>query len=194
MNIPTPPPPQQPGRFGPPNPHPYGPVPPPNTRQAARRKALITHGAVAFAALLVGAVMGGGDEAGATDTPAKAGPRPTVTVTATETAEADPAPTVTETVTAEPKKAEPKKTEKPEPATGFSGTGEYLVGEDIAPGTYKTEGPEDEWGCYWERAKDSSGEFDSIITNNNLQGPGRVTVAKGEVFKTNGCLEWKKAG
>lgn len=196
MNNPNPPyPSQQPGRpgpgpFGTPDPHGPGPVPPmpqPPVRQASRRKAWITHGAVAFAALLLGAGMSGGGEADATDG-AKAKPRPTVTVTATETAKAEPAPT------AKPEKTAPKKPEKPGPATGFAGDGEYLVGEDIAPGTYKTEGPEDEWGCYWERAKDASGEFESIIANNNLQGPGRVTLNKGEVFKTNRCQEWKKTG
>lgn len=59
--------------------------------------------------------------------------------------------------------AKPKKTKAPGPATGFSGEGEYLVGED---GT----GPEDEFGCYWERAKDASGEF------------------------ANRCQEWKRVG
>lgn len=72
--------------------------------------------------------------------------------------------------------------------------GEYLVGEDIKAGTYKTAGPDDEWGCYWERAKDASGGFGSIIANNNLEGPGRVTLDQGEYFKTNRCQEWKRVG
>ncbi|MFE0509280.1 hypothetical protein [Streptomyces sp. NPDC058964] len=61
-------------------------------------------------------------------------------------------------------------------------------------GTYKTAGPDDEWGCYWERAKDASGEFGSIIANNNLDGPGRVPLNSGEYFKTNRCQEWKLVG
>ncbi|MGW8485831.1 hypothetical protein [Streptomyces sp. NPDC055886] len=61
-------------------------------------------------------------------------------------------------------------------------------------GTYRTSGPGDSFGCYWERAKNSSGEFDAIIANGNLDGSGRVTVNKGEVFKSNGCQDWKKAG
>ncbi|WP_208818429.1 hypothetical protein [Streptomyces marokkonensis] len=113
------------------------------------------------------------------------------TATVTETAEAEPAPTVTETETVT---AKPKKTEKPGPATRFFGEGEYLVGEDIKPGTYKTAGAGGEFGCHWERAKDASGEFDSIIANNNLDGQGRVTLNNGEYLKTNRCQEWKRVG
>ncbi|OWA21570.1 hypothetical protein B9W64_04575 [Streptomyces sp. CS159] len=155
------------------------------------------YGAVALVSLLVGVGMGASGDTGseaeaAADT--KAGPRPTTTVTETApAAEAEPAPTVTETVT-ETVTAKPKKTKEPGPATTFSGDGEYLVGEDIKAGTYKTAGPEDEWGCYWERAKDASGEFGSIIANNNLEGTGRVTLNKGEYFKTNRCQEWKRVG
>ncbi|MFF5840494.1 hypothetical protein ACFY74_03405 [Streptomyces massasporeus] len=153
----------------------------------------LKYGAVALVSLLIGAGIGArGDSAGtgeATAADTKAGPRPTVTVTETAAAEAEPAPTVTETVT-----AKPKKTKKPGPATGFSGEGEFVVGEDIKPGTYKTAGPEGGFGCYWERAKNSSGEFDAIIANNNLNGPGRVTLDKGEYFKTNRCQEWKRVG
>lgn len=32
------------------------------------------------------------------------------------------------------------------------------------------------------------------IANNNLEGPGRVTLNNGEYFKTNRCQEWKKVG
>ncbi|WP_240926383.1 hypothetical protein [Streptomyces sp. JB150] len=153
----------------------------------------LKYGAVALVSLFVG--VGIGSSSGSAETEKKsadgnAGPRPTVTVT--ETAEAvapEPAPTVTETVI-----AKPKQTKAPGPATRFSGEGEYSVGEDIKAGTYKTVGPEDEWGCYWERAKDASGEFGAIIANNNLQGPGRVTLNDGEYFKTNRCQEWQRVG
>ncbi|MFF0703641.1 hypothetical protein ACFYVC_25395 [Streptomyces tendae] len=172
---------------------PFPPMPPHTTavQPNSRNRAWLKYGAVALVSLLVGVGMGASGDTGseaeaAADT--KAGPRPTATVTETApAAEAEPAPTVTETVT-----AKPEKTKEPGPATTFSGDGEYLVGEDIKAGTYKTAGPEDEWGCYWERAKDASGEFRSIITNNNLQGTGRVTLNKGEYFKTNRCQEWKR--
>ncbi|MFE9819190.1 hypothetical protein [Streptomyces sp. NPDC005773] len=171
------------------------PLPPaPSPRKPSRAKAWVTHGAVAFVALLVGTGIGSSGEA---DADGKAGasakPGPTVTATATatarETAKAAPAPTVTKTVT-----AKPKKTEKPGPPSTFNGDGEYLVGEDIAAGTYKTAGGDGSFGCYWARLKDASGEFDAIIANNNLEGPGRVTLNKGEYFQTKRCAEWKKAG
>ncbi|MGW0823262.1 hypothetical protein [Streptomyces sp. NPDC002845] len=171
----------------------WGPAMPPAPsalKVPGRGRVWLTHGAVGVVALLVGVGIGAGGDGGGSEgsTDAKAaGPQPTVTVTETE--QAEPAATVTETVT-----ARPKKTEEEGPAASFSGEGEYLVGEDIKAGTYKTAGPADEFGCYWERAKDASGEFDSIIANNNLEGPGRVTLNKGEYFKTNRCQEWKRVG
>ncbi|MFC8537727.1 hypothetical protein ACFUJY_27980 [Streptomyces sp. NPDC057249] len=170
-------------------------VPPgPTSRRPSPAKAWLTHGAAAFVALLLGLGIGasGGSDPGKTDAKADGAAHPGPTVTVTGAAKARPAPTVTKTVTAKPKP--PKKTKAPGPATSFSGDGEYLVGEDIAAGTYKTAGADGSFGCYWQRAKDASGEFDSIIANNNLTGPGRVTLNKGEYFKTNRCAEWKLTG
>lgn len=175
---------------------PFGLGAPTGPGQPARsRRRWLKYGAVALVSLFLGVGIGsssGSAETGEETVGAKAEPRPTVTVTETaEAAEPEPAPTVTETETVT---AKPKKTKKPGPATSFSGEGEYLVGEDIKAGTYKTAGAEDEFGCYWERAKDASGEFGSIIANNNLEGPGRVTLNSGEYFKTNRCQEWKRVG
>ncbi|MFE1201520.1 hypothetical protein ACFW5V_07490 [Streptomyces sp. NPDC058762] len=179
---------------------PFPPPMPPHTppvQPNSRNRAWLKYGAVALVSLLVGVGMGASGDTGSeaeAAADAKAGPRPTATVTETApAAEAEPAATVTKTVT-ETVTAKPKKTKEPGPATTFSGDGEYLVGEDIKAGTYKTAGPQDEWGCYWERAKDASGEFGSIIANNNLEGTGRVTLNKGEYFKTNRCQEWKRVG
>ncbi|MFF1604237.1 hypothetical protein ACFVYV_43650 [Streptomyces mirabilis] len=167
---------------------PAGPGLPPQ-----RRRPWLKYGAIALLSLFIGVGIGtsnGSAETAKGATETKAAPRPTVTVTETAAA-ADPesAPTVTKTTS-----AKPKKTQESGPATTFSGEGEYLVGDDIKAGTYKTSGPEEEFGCYWERAKDASGEFGSIIANNNLEGPGRVTLNNGEYFKTNRCQEWKKVG
>ena len=189
---PSPPPYPHPGSQGP-----FGLGAPTGPGQPGRdSRRWLKYGAVALVSLFIG--VGIGNSGSAADTGkktagAKAAPRPTVTATRTpQAAAAEPAPTVTRTVTAKPKK--PKKTKAPGPATSFSGEGEYLVGDDIAAGTYKTSGPESEFGCYWERAKDASGEFGSIIANNNLNGPGRVTLNRGEYFKTNRCEEWKRVG
>ncbi|MFF5308560.1 hypothetical protein [Streptomyces massasporeus] len=178
---------------------PFGLGAPTGPAQPARgRRRWLKYGTVALVSLLIGAGVGAGGGSAETGTATaaddtKAGPRPTVTVTETAEAEAEaePAPTVTETETVT---AKPKKTKKPGPATSFSGEGEFVVGEDIKPGTYKTAGPEGGFGCYWERAKNSSGEFDAIIANNNLNGPGRVTLNSGEYFKTNRCQEWNRVG
>ncbi|MCP3818384.1 hypothetical protein NLX86_09725 [Streptomyces sp. A3M-1-3] len=166
----------------------WGSVPPPPVKSPSRGKAWLTHGVVGLVALIIGAAMGGSDGGGA-DASAGAGVKPGPTVTVTATAGAAPAPTVTKT-----EAAKPVKTEEAGPASSFEGDGEYLVGEDIKAGTYRTAGSDGAFGCYWERAKDSSGEFDSIIANENLQGSGRVTLKQGEIFKTNRCKEWKKVG
>ncbi|MGW5846677.1 hypothetical protein ACWFQ8_01720 [Streptomyces sp. NPDC055254] len=183
----------------------WAPIAPVNPDdRAARRRTWLTHGATAAVALFVGGVFASGIATGADadertdgkeESTAAAQPTVTVTVTATKTVTAtptaQPAPTVvvTETTT-----AAPEPSEEEGPASRFAGSGEYLVGEDIKPGTYKTDGPAGSFSCYWERAKDSSGEFDSIITNNNLDGPGRVTLRKGEIFKTSRCQEWQSVG
>ncbi|AHH93721.1 hypothetical protein GCM10010174_23700 [Kutzneria viridogrisea] len=80
------------------------------------------------------------------------------------------------------------------PATSF-GPGVHVVGTDILPGTYRTAGPTD--GalpiCYWAREKDTSGEFSSIIANDNAKGPTTVTIAATDgAFKTSGCQQWTK--
>ncbi|MCX5527687.1 hypothetical protein OG342_33355 [Streptomyces bobili] len=168
------------------------PLPPGAPKSPDGRKPWLRYGVVAFVSLFVGVGIGSSGSEDAT-ADSKGAPAPAVTVTETAAAEAEPGPAVTETVT-ETVTATPKKTKAPGPATTFSGEGEYLVGDDIKAGTYKTAGPEGGFGCYWERAEDASGEFGSIIANNNLQGPGRVTLNKGEYFKTNRCQEWKRVG
>ncbi|KUO12597.1 hypothetical protein AQJ58_09680 [Streptomyces sp. DSM 15324] len=162
----------------------------------SRRKAWLTHGATAFVALVIGAGIGGDGDSGSTDS--SIAPAPTVTVTKTAAApdgdepEPEPAVTVTEKVT-----VTPKATKKPGAATTVEGDGQYLVGEDMQAGTYKTAGPDKSGlidNCYWARTNDASGEFEAIIANANLAGQGRVTVRKGEYFETNGCLKWTKVG
>jgi hypothetical protein len=73
------------------------------------------------------------------------------------------------------------------------GDGTYLVGVEIDPGTYKTTGPDKDSVipmCYWERAKNDSGELGSIIANHNSEGPDRVTVKAGETVKFSGDCKW----
>lgn len=69
------------------------------------------------------------------------------------------------------------------------GSGTFLIGEDIQPGTYRTEG--DSGFCYWARLSGLSGELGDIITNDLPDGPGFVTIAETDVaFETTDCGEW----
>jgi hypothetical protein len=174
---------QVPRGHGPGGWHP-APTPAPQPPRSGRR--WLSYGATALIALVFGIVIGaGGSGAG---TKSAAGPGPTVTVTE----EAEPAPTVTETVTAE---AEPtQEAEETGPATTMSGDGQYLVGEDIKPGTYKTAGTDGGFACYWARLRNATGEFSAIIANDNITGPARVTVKQGEYFETKRCQPWKRVG
>ncbi|MER6144445.1 hypothetical protein ABT174_31115 [Streptomyces sparsogenes] len=78
---------------------------------------------------------------------------------------------------------------KAEPAIGGDGT--FQVGSDIKPGTYRSTDNTDGM-CYWERAKDSSGETDAIIANDNVMGHAYVTIkASDKIFKSNDCHDWE---
>lgn len=67
--------------------------------------------------------------------------------------------------------------------------GTYLVGENIAPGTYRN-GGEDTDLCVWERLKGTGGNAEDIITGG--VGPNQVvTIAKTDrAFKVQGCGPW----
>ncbi|MBM9504994.1 hypothetical protein [Actinacidiphila acididurans] len=72
----------------------------------------------------------------------------------------------------------------------FKGNGTYRVGADIAPGTYLTSGNGDGM-CYWERAKDASGDMDSVLANDNVTGSSYVTITRADkIFKTTDCKDW----
>lgn len=94
--------------------------------------------------------------------------------------------------TTTPPATKPPATTKPAPppAPTFS-DGTYEVGSEIKAGTYKTR----DGGCYWERLKGFSGDFEDIIANDNTSGPGRMTIRssdKGVMF-SGGCT-WTKIG
>ncbi|HEX6354777.1 hypothetical protein [Actinophytocola sp.] len=94
----------------------------------------------------------------------------TVEKTFTETAPAPPPVTVTQG--------------PPPPAAQF-GDGPYLVGTDITPGEYKSDGPGPGGMCYWARLSDSAGN--DIIANNLTEGPTRLTAVAGEYLEVSGC-------
>lgn len=69
------------------------------------------------------------------------------------------------------------------------GSGTWLVGRDIAPGTYTTV-REVSGTCYWERHTVGGG-----IIENGVPETGRPTVIveKGEEFRSRDCGEWRVA-
>lgn len=72
------------------------------------------------------------------------------------------------------------------------GDGTYVVGLDVAPGTWRTDG---QAGCYWARLSDLAGGMSSIITNDNGAGSAVVTIAPSDKgFQTMRCGMWTKAG
>jgi len=74
-----------------------------------------------------------------------------------------------------------------QPATRF-GEGTHLVGTDIQPGVYRTEGEV----RYFARLSGVSGEFGDIIANETPDdGPVLVEIKEGDVaFESNGDGEW----
>jgi hypothetical protein len=71
------------------------------------------------------------------------------------------------------------------------------VGVDVQGGRYKTPGPPADSVvemCYWSRNKNDSGEFEAVIANGVLQGPGSVSVKRGEFIELSGGCAWSKVG
>ncbi|MBQ8033037.1 MAG: hypothetical protein IJ266_03690 [Elusimicrobiaceae bacterium] len=63
------------------------------------------------------------------------------------------------------------------------GEGMYLVGKDIPAGTYLLTCNDPKWGAYWSRNSDATGEYGTIIANDNFETTSYVTVVAGEYFK-----------
>jgi hypothetical protein len=71
------------------------------------------------------------------------------------------------------------------------GDGVYLVGTEVAPGTYRASSPGDY--CYWERLSGLSGEFDDLITNGLGAADSTVTISGSDTaFSTDGCGSWQR--
>lgn len=78
------------------------------------------------------------------------------------------------------------------PATVFSGEGMFRVGIDIRPGTYVSS-PSGAISGYWERMSCATGDFDCIISNDNVDGRTIVKISKNDkYFKTVRMNKWKR--
>ncbi|QVQ54792.1 hypothetical protein J4H86_09500 [Spiractinospora alimapuensis] len=85
--------------------------------------------------------------------------------------------------------------EETEEDTGTTvGNGIHLVDDDIPAGTYQTDGPDEDDilpMCYWARLSGTSGELEEIIANDNLEGPGVVTIEESDVaLELSGGCDW----
>jgi hypothetical protein len=163
---PPPPPPPPP----PPEGQQYPQQPPARKRGGCGRAALI--GLAVFGGIVVIAVIAaiaGGDDDDQTTT------EETTTTTVAEETTTEGAPTTTEA---------PATTAPPLP--GF-GDGTQLVGTDVQPGRYVSEGDL----CYFERLSGLSGTFEEIITNGNVSGQAIVEILPTDVaFNSSSCGDW----
>lgn len=77
----------------------------------------------------------------------------------------------------------------PAPTFITFGDGNYQVGTDIQPGTYRTQSGSS--GCYYERLKGFSGTVGDIIANNDTDYPAIVTILPGDKgFTSQNCGTW----
>ena len=69
-----------------------------------------------------------------------------------------------------------------------TGDGTWLVGEEIAPGTYSTPGVD---FCSWKRLRGFSGAFEDIIAFDFADARQIVTIQSTDVgFTSSGCEAW----
>lgn len=72
------------------------------------------------------------------------------------------------------------------------GDGTFAVGDEVKPGTYRSDGPV-AGSCYWARLRSLAAGPDDIIANGNSEGPVTVKVLKSdEGFETHGCQDWER--
>lgn len=111
-------------------------------------------------------------------------PLPTDISTLAPTVTPEPTDTPIPTTTPEPTNS-PTPTATPDP--NLIRTGTHLVGEDIQAGIYLGQAGLDFFSsCYWERVSDLSGEFGSLIANDNSIGQFYVEVQDSDfAFKTD---------
>jgi hypothetical protein len=80
-----------------------------------------------------------------------------------------------------------------DPNAPFPGEGTYIVGVDISPGLWKSDGL---GSCYWQRLSNFSGSLlGAIIANDNADGPTIVRIGVADKgFSSSRCGTWTKAG
>lgn len=91
-----------------------------------------------------------------------------------------------------------------EPGDQIPGDGVFLVGIDVAPGTYRTEGPSNPlilvFGrvselstCSWLMHSTPAASAEDIVNSNTSMGPMYVTIpATVAAFETRNCKLWMR--
>jgi hypothetical protein len=71
--------------------------------------------------------------------------------------------------------------------------GIYMVGEEVSPGTWRSEGSDG--SCYWARLSGFSGDLEEVITN-SFGGVGDVVqIPDQDVgFESSNCAPWVRVG
>jgi hypothetical protein len=79
------------------------------------------------------------------------------------------------------------------PGDPITEDGTYIVGVDVAPGTWRSRGG-DGVGCYAARLRGFGGTLDQIISNDVSSGGGLiVTIAASDKgFESTGCGRWQR--
>lgn len=82
-----------------------------------------------------------------------------------------------------------------DPAGPIAEDGVYIVGTDVAPGTWRSDGGGG-FGCYAARLSGFGGTLNEVITNDlSTDGGLVVTIAPSDRgFETTGCGTWTKVG
>ena len=83
--------------------------------------------------------------------------------------------------------ADPAPPPAPAPKPVIDADGTFTVGKDIAPGTYRSDGPRDGNACYWRRI---SG--DKIVDSAMTKKPQVVLIEPSDTaFRTDRCAPWQ---
>lgn len=147
----------------------------------------LTHVGTLFVGLVIGGAVGLAAGGGSTGDGAA---RPAVTVTVTKSSAVVPEAAMTPS-------GGPSKAAQSATADEIPGDGTFIVGEDIEPGTYRSDGPQggEVTYCSWERLSGTGRDAEDIIAAGGGSGQDAVTVKEGDVaFSTHGCRPWKRVG
>ncbi|WP_410654775.1 hypothetical protein [Amycolatopsis sp. lyj-112] len=135
-----------------------------------------------LAGLAVALTLGAGVGVVAATSPRVTSAPPVVPATVTVTAEAAPAPTVTVP-------APPVTSGRAAPAGAVSrfADGTYLVGTEVAAGSYRSPGPAPGGNghCYWARLRPDG--TSKIVADQLTTGAARFTTRTGEFVQVAGC-------